>query len=84
MCHDDKYPENEQGWIRYYECPNRLIDSGTYDLANACRWARNGILPVVGGSLDQAKIFMDALDVYNATMADLEEEFRRERSSGAE
>ena len=43
-------------------CPLEILDHATADLIRAARWAKRGILPVAGGWLDQARVFVEGVE----------------------
>jgi len=62
-CDGKGCPEcDTQGTWELKSCPTQFVDRQTCQLMRHARFAEQGILPVAGGTLDQTRSFVEALD----------------------
>jgi len=59
-------PCNNKGTMIIDDCPSKMTDMKTREILRLCRLANKGALPVAGGTLDQSRQFIEALDLYNS------------------
>lgn len=72
------------GVVSLRRCPNSIVTNKEREMIRYSVLAKAGIWPVVGGSLDQAKSFLDSHAIIVSEIASIEEERMKDRGSASD